>query len=71
VRATALGAGAMLARHHLTRARLEQALERCTNDPRIASRARELGERLAAEDGAETAADRIEGLAASERPAAA
>jgi MGT family glycosyltransferase len=65
VRVVALAAGRMLARHRATAARLADDLERCISDDAIAARAADLGRRLAAEDGARTAAGHLERLVES------
>jgi len=69
VRIVALGAGRMVARHRTTVALLTDGLERCIGDDAIATRAADLGRRVAAEDGAQVAAGHLERLVESERAA--
>ncbi len=63
IRISRLGVGGMLPRHQLTADRLTRSLARILDDPGCARRARELGVRVAAEDGAVAAAIRLERLA--------
>jgi UDP:flavonoid glycosyltransferase YjiC (YdhE family) len=67
VRIVRLGLGAMVPRHRLTVARLIRALGPLLDDAAVGARARGLGARVGAEDGAVTAVTVMERLAAAPR----
>jgi UDP:flavonoid glycosyltransferase YjiC (YdhE family) len=67
VRVVRLGVGAMVPRHCLTQSRLTRTLGRLLADAAVNARARDLGTRVAAEDGAVAAAAVLERIAAAPR----